>query len=157
MNYTDYHWPSFEQEPPLPDHDLDRKQKDGERAGYPRHLCHLLRYGYVLGLPNTSLTRSYLEWYCSSSNSLPVGLLLVNYADFERTWGTSEASKVDQMISNTGRPPIHWYLISKIVGYSLNTDVWNIQERHRAGNRATLTAEEMTLGAVIGAPVHRLL
>ena len=138
----------------MPDYRLHQKERDGAKAGYPRHLCHLLRYEYTLALPDTPVTKSYLEWYCASGSNLPIGIMLMSYDDFKDVWGASEAAAVDETLWITGRPPTHWYLVPYIAGYNANAGFWEVTSSSPPIKEPWINQERMTDGAFIGKPVY---
>jgi len=122
---THFKWPNLARLPPIPETDITRKQTDGAKAGYPRHLCHLLEYEICIVLPDTEATRLYVEWYSACTNSHPIGVMLMPYDEFVTTWGSRRAAKVDAMLHKEGRPSVTWYLIYFIRGFNLATGLWH--------------------------------
>ena len=152
-----YAWPNFEDVPPMPVQLLGRKQIDGVKGNYPRHLCHLLEYEYIIALPDTDSTRAYLEWYSSTSNSLPVGIMLMDGKDFELTWEAS-VTQIETELESTGKPPVNWYLVSYIRGFDKSTQDWELDaSTKRRAKGPWVTKSRMEDGALVGRPVKRVI
>ena len=151
-----FRWPCTTNMPPMPLADLSRKEVDGMKAGYPKHLCHLLEYEYILAIPDSPLSRQYLEWYTTSSHELPIGILLMPYEDSVKVWGLDKTDEADASLLAYGFPPRRPYLIWFIRGFDLSTGSWEDPVSSGSNKRRWLSARMMTEGAWMGKPVIEL-
>jgi hypothetical protein len=116
----------------------------------------LLEYEYILAIPDSPLSRRYLEWYTTSSHELPIGILLMPYEDSVKVWGLDKTDEADASLLAYGFPPRRPYLIWFIRGFDLSTGSWEDPESSGNNRRRWLSARMMTEGAWMGKPVIEL-
>lgn len=126
--------------PVMPSFTFNERRRDGEMAGYPGHLCHLIEYAWATTLPETAICRKYVEWFVQECPCFSYGIMLMTPENFAKQWGPNMQTSVELTILSKGCPPLLWSLTCWIDGYDTQTDsFFDPHEDETAGAEHTRT------------------
>ena len=96
--------------PPLRPMSLEEKEKVGMRLGHDRHMCHRIEPTWCIAMPESDISKAYLEWYTSGDYGKP-GILLMHPRDWTEQFGAEELERMTIALQLQGRPLSDFLLV----------------------------------------------